>query len=47
MDAPTMLVAALKPTTGVHDVYFVYRNAEAKEGRNLLILTTATFGTAH
>jgi cytochrome c len=44
---PTMLRAELKPTTGVHDVYFVYRNPAAKEGANLLILTTATFGTTH
>ncbi len=44
MGAQTMLRAVLKPTTGVHDVYFVFRNAEAKEGRNLFILTTATFG---
>jgi cytochrome c len=41
---PTMLRAALQPTTGVHDVYFVFRNADAKEGQNLFILTTATFG---
>ena len=47
MGAPTMLHAALQPTAGVHDVYFVFRNAEAKEGRNLLVLTTATFGTPH
>ncbi|MEO5814645.1 MAG: hypothetical protein ABIT20_05135 [Gemmatimonadaceae bacterium] len=43
---PTMLRAALQPTVGVHDVYFVFRNATAKEGQNLLILTTATFGNA-
>jgi cytochrome c len=43
---PTMLRTALQPTTGVHDVYFVFRNATAKEGQNLLVLTTATFGNA-
>ncbi|MDB4892666.1 MAG: carbohydrate-binding protein [Gemmatimonadetes bacterium] len=43
---PTMLRAALQPTSGVHDVYFVFRNADAKEGQNLFILTTATFGNA-
>lgn len=30
----------------VHDVYFVFRNPQAKEGQNLFIVTTATFGTA-
>jgi cytochrome c len=43
MGAPTQLRAVLEPTTGVHDVYFVFRNAEATRGRNLFILTTATF----
>jgi cytochrome c len=43
MGAPTQLRAVLAPTTGVHDVYFVFRNAEAMQGRNLFILTTATF----
>jgi cytochrome c len=46
MGAPTLLRAALQPTAGVHDIYFVFRNAEAKEGQNLFILTTATFGNA-
>ena len=46
LGAPTLLRAVLKPTTGVHDLYFVFRNAAAKEGSNLLALTTATFGNA-
>jgi len=44
MGAQTMLRAPLQPTTGVHDVYFVFRNPQAKDGQNLLVLTTATFG---
>ena len=43
MGAPSRLNAALKPTTGVHDVYFVFRNETAKEGQNLFVLFTATF----
>ncbi len=43
MGAPTQLRAALTPTAGFHDVYFVFRNAEAPQGRSLFILTTATF----
>ena len=43
MGAPTQLRAAVAPTAGVHDVYFVFRNAEAPQGRSLFILTTATF----
>ena len=43
---PTTLRATLQPTSGTHDVYFVFRNADAKEGANLFILTTATFGMA-
>ena len=43
MGAPTQLRAAIVPTAGVRDVYFVFRNAEAPQGRNLFILTTATF----
>jgi cytochrome c len=41
--APTQLRAALRPTAGVHDVYFVFRNAQAEGGRSLFILLTATF----
>jgi cytochrome c len=36
--------AALAPTSGVHDLYFVFRNPEAEAGRSLFIVTTATFG---
>ena len=43
MGPPTQLRAALVPTTGIHDVYFVFRNAAAAQGRSLFILTTATF----
>ena len=43
MGAPSQLRAALAPTSGLHDVYFVFRNADAPQGRSLFILTTATF----
>jgi cytochrome c len=43
MGAPTMARAPLKATSGVHDLYFVFRNPQAPEGRSLFILTTATF----
>jgi cytochrome c len=43
MGAATQLRAALTPTAGPRDVYFVFRNASATPGRNLFILTTATF----
>jgi cytochrome c len=43
MGAPTQLKAVLQATTGIRDVYFVFRNADAPAGRNLFILTTATF----
>ena len=43
MGAPSRLNAALRPTAGVHDVYFVFRNETAKEGQNLFVLFTATF----
>jgi cytochrome c len=43
MGAPTQLRAALKPTTGVHDVFFVFRNEQAPTGRSLFVLMTATF----
>jgi cytochrome c len=43
LGAPSPLRAALKATPGVHDVYFVFRNADAPAGRALLVLTTATF----
>ena len=43
LGAPAILRTPLRPTTGVHDVYFVFRNAQAPAGRSLLVLTTATF----
>ncbi len=42
----TQLRTALKPTIGMHDVYFIFRNAQAPEGRSLFILTTATFAAS-
>ncbi|MEO8562694.1 MAG: ThuA domain-containing protein [bacterium] len=41
---PIQLRAALKPTTGAHDVYFVFKNDQAKAQQLLLIALTATFG---
>jgi cytochrome c len=35
--------ATLKPTTGQHDVYFVFRNEQAKAQQMLFVVTTATF----
>ena len=35
--------ATLKPTTGLHDVYFVFRNEQAKAQQMLFVVTTATF----
>jgi cytochrome c len=49
MGAPTQLRAVLRPIAsgareaGVHDVYFVFRNEQAKTGQNLFVLLTATF----
>ncbi|HEU5184381.1 MAG TPA: carbohydrate-binding protein, partial [Gemmatimonadaceae bacterium] len=43
MGAPSRLRAALPSTSGVHDVYFVFRNEGAKEGQNLFVLLTAAF----
>jgi cytochrome c len=43
MGAPSQLRAALARTAGVHDVYFVFRNENAKEGQNLFVLFTAAF----
>ena len=38
---PTQLHAALKPTTGMHDVYFVFKN-DTTPGM-IMIALTATF----
>lgn len=43
MGAPTLLRATLTPVRGKRDVFLVFRNGEAPQGRNLLVLTTATF----
>ncbi|HEV7991703.1 MAG TPA: ThuA domain-containing protein [Gemmatimonadaceae bacterium] len=40
---PAQLKAALKATTGAHDVYFVFRNEEAKPQQMILIALTVTF----
>jgi cytochrome c len=45
-EASTQLRAALKPTAGVRDVYFVFRNEQVEAGRNLFVLLTATFESA-
>jgi cytochrome c len=43
MAAPARLRAALTRTSGMRDVYFVFRNEAAKEGQNLFVLLTAAF----
>jgi cytochrome c len=43
MGPPSQLRATLAPTSGVRDVYFVFRNDEAKEEQNLFVLFTAKF----
>ena len=40
---PVQIRAALKPTTGVHDVYLVFRNDQAKGQQLMMIALTATF----
>jgi cytochrome c len=40
---PVQLRAALKPATGVHDVYLVFRNDQAKGQQLMMIALTATF----
>ncbi|MEO6526974.1 MAG: ThuA domain-containing protein, partial [Gemmatimonadaceae bacterium] len=40
---PAQLHAALTPTSGMHDVYFVFRNEQAKAQQMMLIVLTATF----
>jgi cytochrome c len=41
--APGRFRAALQPTAGAHDVYFVFRNGQAKGEQLLFALLTATF----
>jgi cytochrome c len=43
---PAQLRAALTPTAGGHDVYFVFRNEQAKGEQNLFVLMTARFESA-
>jgi cytochrome c len=40
---PSLLRTALKPTSGMHDVYLVFRNADAKGDQFLFGVLTATF----
>ncbi|MEO5904715.1 MAG: ThuA domain-containing protein [Gemmatimonadaceae bacterium] len=40
---PSRLRTALQPTSGVHDMYFVFRNPDAKADQFLFGLLTATF----
>jgi cytochrome c len=40
---PSRLRTALKPTSGVHDVYLVFRNADAKGDGFMFGVLTATF----
>jgi len=40
---PSQLRTALKPTSGLHDVYLVFRNPDAKSDGFLFGVTTATF----
>jgi cytochrome c len=40
---PSMLRTALKPTSGLHDVYLVFRNADAKGDQFMFGVLTATF----
>jgi cytochrome c len=44
--APLRLRTVLQPTSGVHDVYLVFRNSEAKSDQFLFGLLTATFEAA-
>jgi cytochrome c len=43
---PGRFRAAIKPTSGVHDLYFVFRNEQAKGEQFLYVLLTATFESA-
>lgn len=43
MAAPSQLRAPLTPTTGMRDVYFVFKNDQITDPRTLLVLMTATF----
>ncbi len=43
---PMQLRVPLEAASGIHDVYFVFRNEEAKGEQLLFVLTTATFESA-
>jgi cytochrome c len=43
---PSQLRTTLRPTSGVHDVYLVFRNPDAKGDQFLFGVLTATFETA-
>ena len=44
--APQQLRTVLKPTSGMHDVYLVFQNPEAKSDQFLFAVLTATFENA-
>jgi cytochrome c len=44
---PSQLRTVLKPMSGVHDVYMVFQNPDAKSDQFLFGVMTATFETAH
>ena len=46
MGPPTARRAVITPPTGAHDLYFVFRNEQAKSGQNLFVLLTAAFEPA-
>jgi cytochrome c len=43
---PSQLHTALQPTSGLHDVYLVFRNSDAKGDGFLFAVLTATFESA-
>jgi cytochrome c len=43
---PSQLRTALRPTSGLHDVYLVFRNPDAKGDQFLFGVLTATFEAA-
>jgi cytochrome c len=43
MGAPEPLRTALAPTTGMHDLYLVFKNPQAGAQQSLFVVLTATF----
>ena len=43
MGAPAVLRTVLRPTSGVHDVFLVFRNADLKSDGFMFGVLTATF----